>query len=78
MYSKKLKRFFKNFVIRQAEIAKQTGCVDECKWICLYYLNGLKLGMIIAEKYDNYVNYFTTESFEYVFRSLVELKKGGV
>lgn len=77
MYSKKLKRYFKNFVIRQAEIAMWTGGVDECKWICLYYLSGLKAGMVIAEHYESYVNSFTTETFDYIFRSLVELRKGG-
>lgn len=76
MYSKKLKRYFKNFVIRQSEVAMMTGDVDGCKWICLYYLNGLNAGMIIAKQYDSYVNSFTSRSFDYIFRSLVELKKG--
>ena len=75
MYTKALKRYFRKMVIRQAEFAKITGDIDECKWMCLYYLSGLECGMTITRNYDSYVMNFTTESFEYIFKSLVEYRK---
>ena len=77
MYKKELKRYFRKMVIRQAEFAKIVGNIDECMWMCLYYLSGLDCGMTITGNYESYVMPFTSTSFGYIFRSLVELKKGG-
>lgn len=76
MYSKKLRGYFKKYVINQSLFAARFGHVQECIWICLGYLAGLEHGMAAIGNYDNIVNPFFTESFEYIFRSLVEYRRG--
>lgn len=76
MYSKKLKQYFRNMVIRQANLVNAGLDFDMCKWICLYYSDGLNDAMCITHQYDSYFKTISSDDFEYVFRSIVEYSKG--
>lgn len=76
MYNKELKARFRKFVNRQAILASMIDDIDSCMWNCLYYFSGLNDAMYIAEEYDSYMPPFLSEKFMYIFRSLVEYRKG--
>lgn len=76
MYQKELKKRFRKIVNRQANLAKNTGQFSTCMWICIYYFEGLNDAVYTTRNFLSYVEPFTTESFEYIFRSIVEYRKG--
>lgn len=76
MYNKELKARFRNFVKRQAKLAAMIDDIDSCMWNCIYYFSGLNDAIYIAEEYDSYMYPFTTYRFSYIFKSLVEYRKG--
>lgn len=76
MYYKKLREYFKKMVIRQADLANAFGDIDNFKWICLYYLDGMNDALYVTYQYHHCVPTFSSESFEYIFRSIVEYRKG--
>ena len=75
MYKKELKERFRRFVIRQAKLASLIDDVDNCMWNCLYYFAGMNDAIFISGHYESYMRPYTTESFEYIFKSLVEYRK---
>lgn len=76
MYKKELKESFKKKVMRQAGIASVCGTVHASMWICMNYFDGLNCALLTTHQFDNFLQPFTVNDFEYIFKSLVEYRKG--
>lgn len=75
MYSKRLKERFKDFVLRKAEGSVKYGHVNNDMWICVFYLHGMLAAVCITENVEDYFS-IDSESFRYVYNSIVEYRKG--
>lgn len=75
MYSKELKKRFKDFVLRRAVASARYGYIRGDMWECVFYLQGMAAALAITQNFDDYFN-VDSESFRYVYNSLVEYRKG--
>lgn len=76
MYKKELKERFRKKVIRQVDIANRVDDIVTPMWICINYFDGMNGALVITKQFDSYITPFTVEKFEYIFKSLVEYRKG--
>lgn len=76
MYTKKIKKRFRDFVIMQADLTVQGISEQECFWHCVYYASGLREALIVVNDDYRTIPLFSISKFRKIFSVICDYRKG--